>query len=140
MKKSTDELLNILKHTPDLNTYLKEEENNLVSCSLPNYFSRLCSEKNISPAQCIKTSGLDRTYAYQIFSGDKTPSRDKVLALCFGFHLSFDEIQSLLKSTGYPILYAKNERDSVIIFALQRNCSLTDLNDLLFSMGYELIK
>lgn len=140
MKKSTDELLNILKHTPDLNTYFINEDESISSYTLPDYLNRLCMEKNISPAECIRASGLDRTYAYQIFSGSKTPSRDKVLALCFGFGLSFEEIQSLLKSTGYPILYAKNERDSVIIFALQRNFSLTNLNELLFGMEYDLIK
>lgn len=140
MKKSTDELLNILKHSPDLSAYLKEEEENISSCPLSEYLNRLCAEKNISPAQCIRVSGLDRTYAYQIFSGAKIPGRNKVLALCYGFGLSLDEIQSLLKSAGYPILYAKNERDSIIIFALQRNCALTDLNELLDSMGYPLIK
>lgn len=139
MNKSTDELLKILKHTPDLNTYLKEEEGSITSCPLQDYLNLLCAEKNISPAQCIKSSGLDRTYAYQIFSGRKSPSRDKVLALCFGFELSLEEVQALLKSTGYPILYPKNERDCVIIFALQRDCSLTDLNELLSDMGYELI-
>ena len=140
MKKSTDELLNILRHTPDLNTYFKNEEENISSCSLADYLNRLCVEKNISPAECIKTSNLDRTYAYQIFSGSKTPSRDKVLALWFGFRLSFEEIQSLLKSTGYPILYAKNERDSAIIYVLQRDGALSDLNELLFHLGYDLIK
>ena len=139
MKKSTDELLNILKHTTDLTTYFQQEEENISSCSLPDYLNRLCLEKQISPAQCIRVSGLDRTYAYQIFSGSKTPARDKVLALCFGFALSFEEIQALLKSTGYPILYAKNQRDSVIIFALQHNCSLTDLNELLCKMDYPMI-
>lgn len=140
MKKSTDELLRTLKHTPDLTTYYEKEEENISSCSLSDYLNRLCVEKNISPAECIKASGLDRTYAYQIFSGTKKPTRDKVLALCFGFGLSFEDIQTLLKSTSYPILYAKNERDSAIIFVLQRNGSLTDLNELLFSLGYDLIK
>lgn len=140
MKKSTEELLTILKHTPDLTTYFKETEESICSCTLSDYLSKLCVEKNLSAAQCIKASGLDRTYAYQIFSGSKVPARDKVLALCFGFGLSFEEIQSLLKFTGYPILYPKKERDSVIIFALQRSCSLTDLNELLFAMGHDLVK
>ena len=54
MKKSTDELLNILKHTSDLNTYFKNEEENISSCSLPDYLNRLCLERNLSPAECIK--------------------------------------------------------------------------------------
>lgn len=45
MKKSTDELLNILKHSPDLSAYLKEEEENISSCPLSEYLNRLCAEK-----------------------------------------------------------------------------------------------
>lgn len=139
MQKSTEELLKILKNTPDLNTYLSEEKENISSLSLADYLNNLCVQKNISPAQCIKNTNLARTYAYQIFSGQKHPDRNKVLALCFGFSLSLDETQNLLKTTGYPILYAKTKRDSVIIFGLHRNCSLTDVNELLFEMNMELI-
>ena len=70
-------------------------------------------------------------------SGRKRPSRDKVLALCFAMHLSFTEVQNLLKATGYPILYARIERDSAIIFSLQRNCALSDVNELLYELGYK---
>lgn len=139
MPKSTEELLNILKNAPDLNTYLFEEKDSVATISLADYLNDLCAQKNISPAQCIKKTNLARTYAYQIFSGQKHPDRDKVLALCFGFSLSLDETQTLLKTTGYPILYAKTKRDSVIIFGLQRNCSLINVNELLFEMDMELI-
>lgn len=110
---------------------------NVNTISLLDY---LTYKKNLSPAQCIKLSGLDRNYAYQIFSGAKCPARDKVLALCFGFSLSLDEIQNLLKTTGYPILYAKNKQDSIIIFVIQRGCSITNVNELLYEMGMELIE
>lgn len=140
MKKSTDELLNILKHSPDLNTYYEKADENITSLSVSDYLNKLCVEKNISPAHCIKYSGLDRNYAYQIFSGKRVPTRNKILALCFGFQLSFDETQTILKSTGYPILYVKNERDSAIIYALQRKCSVIDLNELLFNMKLELLE
>ncbi len=107
---------------------------------LLEFLSNLCKQRSFSPAQCIKRSGLDRTYAYQIFSGTKRPARDKVLALCFGLSLSLDEMQSLLKTTGYPILYAKNKRDSVIIFAVQRGYSIIEVNGLLYEMGMELVE
>lgn len=140
MKKSTDDLLKILKHTPDLEDYLTKEEENILSSSLHEYLTKLTLEKNISTAQCIKASGLDRTYGYQIFSGAKTPTRDKVIALCFGLQLTFEETQTLLKSNGYAILYAKDKRDSAIIFALQRHTSLMDTNELLSDMGLKLIE
>lgn len=139
MKKSTEELLTILKNTSNLDTYLSQESESVTHASLPDYLKDLCTRKNISRAQCIEHSGLNRTYGYQIFSGDKHPERNKLLALCFGFPLSFEETQSLLKATGYPILYAKDRRDSAIIFALQRNYTVIDTNELLFEMGMELL-
>lgn len=140
MKKSTDELLKILKNAPDIHTYLEQEEENLTTLPLHQYLETLFSEKGISPSDCIRRCGLDRTYCYQIFSGTKQPSRDKVLALCFGLSLDFEETQLLLKKTGYPQLYPRNERDSMIIFALQRHTSITDLNELLFDGGYQILK
>ena len=123
MKKSTQELLDILKNTPAFSNYAEQEEAELIEVSLSDYLNR--------------KSGLDRTYCYQIFDGRKRPSRDKVLALCFAMDLSFTEVQQLLKATGYPILYARMERDSAIIFCLQRNCALSDANELLYELGYE---
>ncbi len=63
-----------------------------------------------------------------------------MLAICFTLKLSFEKIQNLLKATGYPILYAIIKRDSIIIFALQHNITLTDTNELLFDSGYSLIQ
>lgn len=60
--------------------------------------------------------------------------------MCFALKLSFEEVQNLLKATGYPILYARINRDSIIIFALQHDITLTDTNELLFSMECDIIQ
>lgn len=140
MVKKTQELLDILKGVAQPEDYIKKEESNLVKMELHEYIQNLLKNKGISSGQLIKNSGLDRTYTYQILSGVKRPSRDKVLAICFTLKLSFEEVQSLLKATGYPILYARINRDSIIIFALQHNKTLTDTNELLFSMEYNIIQ
>lgn len=137
MTKSTQELLEILKQTPQIDDYIENEENNMVQMELHQYLQILLEKKQLSSSQLIKRSGLDRTYTYQILSGKKTPSRDKVLAICFALELSFEETQNLLKATGYPILYARIKKDSILIFALQHQTSLTDANELLFDFGYD---
>ena len=43
---------------------------------------------------------------------------DKLIALCFGMMLDIDETDDLLKYAGYNPLYARNKRDSIIIFAI----------------------
>ena len=98
MNKSTEELLKTLKHSAGIASYLTQEQENLTALPLHLYLEKLFAETNITPSQCIRDSGLDRTYCYQIFSGKKLPSRDKVLALCFGLWLDFEETQRLLKS------------------------------------------
>lgn len=131
MKKTTEELLKTLKHSPNINSYLSLEQENFQTLPLHLYLDKMFTEKEISPSQCIRNSGLDRTYCYQIFSGRKLPSRDKVLALCFGLSLNFEETQILLKSTDYTPLYPRNKRDSILIFALQRQISILAVNELL---------
>lgn len=139
MKKSTDELLNILNNTSNISAYIEDQTENLTVTSPSLYLEDILSKKSLSKSQCIKKSGLDRTYCYQIFSGIKIPSRDKLLALCFGMELATDDVQQLLKNTGYPPLYPRDKRDSVILFALNRKLSIEDTNALLFEMNFALL-
>ncbi len=139
MKPSTDELLKILKNTPDISTYLEKQKETFQPLELTAALEQLLTEKSISKSDCIRRSGLDRTYCYQIFSGVKKPSRDKLLALCLAMGLSASEMQTLLKQTGYAALYPRFQRDSVILFAFYHKISPIDLNELLFEMDLELI-
>lgn len=139
MRKSTQELLKILNETPQISDYIEKEEDNMVQAELFQYLNALLNEKQISASQMIKLSGLDRTYAYQILSGTKKPSRDKVLAICFALKLTFEETQNLLKATGYPILYARIKKDSILIFALQHNSALADANEMLYDFSFQIL-
>lgn len=137
MQKSTDELLKLLKKSTNLSAYAAQNANNFIEpMPLHVYLTNLLTEKGLKKSEVIHRSGLDRGYGYDIFAGNKQPSRDKLLALCFSMQLSIDEVQRLLNTTGYPQLYARIERDSVILFALEHHISLTDVNELLFEMNY----
>ena len=140
MKKSTEELLSILKNTNNISTYMEDQKETLDPVDLTEALEQLLDARSITKSDCIYRSGLDRTYCYQIFSGRKTPSRDKLLALCLAMELSAAEVQSLLKQTGYAPLYPKLARDSVILFAFYHKLSLTDLNELLYEMDLELVQ
>ena len=139
MKKRTEELLEILNKSPNIQDYYDNESENIITMTLPEYLKELCKVKGISKAECIRKSQLPRTYGYQIFSGLKKPTRNKVLCLCFGFCLTVEESQSLLKAAGYPILYARNKRDAVILFALLRSLSVMEVNDMLYELKYALL-
>lgn len=69
MKKSTQELLDILKNTPAFSNYAEQEEAELIEVSLSDYLNRLIQAKNQDLPSLIRKSGLDRTYCYQILMG-----------------------------------------------------------------------
>lgn len=137
MKKTTSELLEMIKHSPSLSSYLETASAEFVEITpLHTYLEKILVKKNLKKSDIIRSSGLDRGYCYDIFSGSKFPSKDKVLAICFAASLSLEEVQQLLKCTGYAPLYARMERDSIILFALEHSLSLSDVNELLYEMNH----
>ncbi len=129
--KKTDELLKILNDSHDIDGILQDHEEEFIQVSISEYLNSIIEKKNLVKSEVIKRSGLDRVYGYQILNGTRTPSRDKVILLAFGMELGFREIQKLLAYNGFAQLYAKNRRDSIIIFAIKEKLSVIELNLLL---------
>ncbi|MCL2438555.1 MAG: hypothetical protein FWC99_05670 [Coriobacteriia bacterium] len=136
--KSTDDLMNLLK-SKDSYKDVTEATSDFLDVTLVEYLIQLIAEKELKKSEIIARSGIERTYAYQIPRGEKVPSRDKLLALSFGMKLTLEEVQALLKTNGYAQLYAKNRRDSVIIFALNKGQDIIELNESLFSVDEPLV-
>lgn len=135
--KTTDELSHEIKSATDIGDYLEtNRKDSLLTDSLSHHLNMLLSQKGLSRADVVRASSLDRAYAYQIFSGEKTPSRDKLIALAFGLHLSEEETQRMLKLSGNRELYVRDERDALILFSIQRERTLMDTNELLFEHGF----
>ncbi|MCM1027184.1 MAG: XRE family transcriptional regulator [Roseburia sp.] len=130
--KTTEELNHEIKSATDIEDYLKGNPENLITSTLSAHLNSLLSQKKFSKADVVKDSNLYRTYVYQIFSGEKTPSRDILIAIAFGLHLSEEEAQTLLKVSKNRELYARDERDAIILFAIQRNMPIMKVNELLF--------
>ena len=127
MNKSTEELLEVLKKS-SLEAYLKENGGELIQNPLCDYLNAILDEKGLTKSEAIKKSNVQENYAYQIFSGIRIPSRDKLIAICFGMSLSVDEAQTLLKYAGYAPLYPRNKRDSVIIACMEKGETLVRCN------------
>lgn len=137
--KSTEELNHEIKHATDIEDFLENNQEDLIRSTLAAHLKTLLSKKGIRKADVVRDSQLGRTYVYQIFSGEKTPSRDKLIAIAFGLHLSDMETQTLLKISKNRELYARDERDAIILFAMQREMSIFDANALLFEHGFQVL-
>ncbi len=137
--KDTDELFSELKSTSDIENYLDRNQNEFAA-PLNEYLCRLLDEKHLLRAEVVKQSGLNREYAYHIFSGNrKNPSRPKVLALGLAMGLTLDELQYLLKYAKHNPLYPRDPWDSVIIFAVEQRLNVLETNALLHQAGETLL-
>lgn len=129
--KNTTKLLNELKNAKSFVGFTKKNADVFSDESVSDYLQRLCFERNVEPAQVIKRSGIDRTYGYQLFNGRRTPSRDKLIQLGFGFPLMLSELQMLLRMAGKSQLYPKIKRDAAIIYGLNNNYTMIQMQELL---------
>lgn len=121
----------------DIDVYLTQNKKNMIPHNLPIHLELLLDQKGLIKADVARDSELNSKYVYQIFSGERTPSRDKLIALAFGLHLTADEAQTLLKLAGYRELYVRDVRDAIILYALQRGKTIIETDDLLYDHGYK---
>lgn len=138
-RKPTEELLEKLAKTKQLDDYLKENKEFMVDSSLCELLNQLLKEKNCSKIEAIKGAELNEIYGYQIFSGKRIPSRDKLICIAIGIKLSLEETQTLLKSAGFAPLYPKHERDSILIFGIQGKNTVPQINMMLYERNQETI-
>lgn len=136
---STLELEHEIKDTTNIDSYFEKHGSHMLSHSLPEHLKMLLEQKGINKADVIRDSLLDRTYVYQIFDGRRTPSRNKLIAIAFGMHLSAEETQTMLKLSGYRSLYAKDARDAILLFSLIQQMNIEDTNELLYDHSLEIL-
>ena len=136
---TTNALLKRIVNGRDFKEVLSENEGGFEEQSVSEYLRKLCEERGLVPEQVIKKSQIDRTYGHQIFNGTRIPSRDKLIKLAFGFGLSLDETQKLLKIAGRSILYPKIKRDAALIFGISHGMNVMEMQYLLASINVVLL-
>lgn len=80
---------------------------------------------------------MSEVYLHQVFSGHRTPSRSRLICLCYGLSVSMEQAQALLRQSGYAQLYPKNRRDAIILYGLHNGLPLCQVNDQLFDADEE---
>ncbi len=138
MKKTSD-LLKELNSTSNIDSYLKDNENYIINQTLCNYLSELIESKQLSKSEIIRKSDINEIYAYQIFSGKRFPSRNKLIRICIGAEFTLEEINNVMTVAEFSPLYPKIKRDSIIIFGIRNEKSILQINELLYSHQLETI-
>ena len=85
----------------------------------------------------IRSSGLERSYYYQVMKGTRRPGRDKVLRLCLAAGLNLKETTRALELSGNAVLYPRSRRDIILTVAINQKAGVDDTNLLLYKYGEE---
>ncbi len=117
-KQKTKDLEDILKKAGALekDRILKE----IRDVSFVDYINEILLEKDLEKSDIIRDAQIPRTYAYQIFQGSKQAGRDKILQLAIAMKLNLEETNRLLTVAHHNHLYAKQQRDAILIFGISK--------------------
>ena len=135
---TTDTVKDSLMNADTIGGFFEQNRDKMVG-TLPGFLSSRLYEKNLSVADVIRNSGLTKAYTYQIFNGEKKPSRDKLIAIAFGLHLDLDNTQRMLKIGGCSELYPRIARDVVIQFSIVHGKNISETDDALYENGFPTI-
>ena len=100
----TDELLAELLSAPDPKAFA--DKHKITVRTLPEYLQTLLAAHNLKRSDVIREAQLNETYGYQIFMGQRKPTRDKVLALAFAMGCTLLEAGRLCQAAGVVLTAA----------------------------------
>ena len=132
-EKGTGDLEEELMSTDSIDSYIHDNEGYFFERSITEALEELYERKSVSKALLARQSGMSEVYLHQVFSGRRTPSRNRLLCLCFGLGASVDEAQELLRHARLAPLYSRDRRDAIVIFGLSHNMTLGEINDKLYA-------
>ena len=136
--KPTERLTNELLKTHDLDAFLRQNNEVMDPPAIAEYLTQIIKEKGWKKSRVIEKTGLSREYGYEVLSGKKKKKygQNVLLAFALALGLSLDETQHLLKYGEVNELYAKKERDAIIIYAIAHHYSVVETDELLDEKGY----
>ena len=141
MIKRTDELMKELKFKgTDINDYLENNPESFIEINIKEFWADVIKKTGLSKYDIINKADFSYNYFYEVISGRKIPSRDKVIRLAIAVHLSVDDCWKILRYCGYSELYPRIKRDSIIIYALSNEYSLDKTIELLNNAGEQILK
>lgn len=138
--KKTAQLMDELNGSDDISNFLNENKDSLDRQTFASYLCELMKKQKMTKIEVIRISQINQIYGYQIFSGARLPSKDKIIAIALAMKLDDDTIQRLLTLAGEAQLYPKNTRDCILIDAINKGYDVAKLNKVLFENGSQCLK
>ncbi|MBO6241908.1 MAG: hypothetical protein J6O61_13875 [Butyrivibrio sp.] len=140
-EKDTNELEKVLgkTHLSDYDSYVQNNKDSMLSDSnsFSSYVKGKLSEKGITQQTVFLKADVPERYGYKLLSGEKhTKQRDVILRICYAADFTLQETQRALKKYGMAELYAKYERDALVMIAFnEKPGSIIEVNTMLKEHG-----
>ena len=87
-EKDTSDLREELMAEPNLEAYLKDNEDAFIGGSIAEDLNAILVDRAISKLDLARRASMSEIYVRQIFSGRRFPSRDRLLCLCAALELT----------------------------------------------------
>jgi|LGOV01.1.fsa_nt_gb hypothetical protein len=134
---NTQDILEQIKKTSNLEDLLDDHKKLFNASKFSNKFNTLLQEKSMPVSYIINNTQLSKSYVYKLLAGERALSKDSLLQISLSLKCTLDETNELIKYAGVPALYAKSERDCIIIYAIMNNLSLHDTDQLLYKQSFK---
>jgi hypothetical protein len=137
MGKITEKIMEDLSGERSLSEIFEENSEAYSAMSIGDYLGLEIKRAGVTKAKIIRESGVNRRFFFDILSGKKMPSRRYVIRIFLALKLPLADVQWYLKATDYPQLYARDRRDSVIIYCINHKLTVEACNTMLNKIGLE---
>ena len=134
---STEDLLHKLKASDSLSSFLFDCQEVFSPRSTGVMLSELIEKHGFTKSEVAKKAGISWVYLYQILTGRRHPSRNRIICIGLAISCTLEEIQTLLNESGHARLNIRNRRDAIIIYSILHGLDVFQLNDNLFQAKEE---
>jgi len=137
MALETEKVLSKLSGTQSITEFLEESKDSFDLLTIGEYIQLEIENRNVTKAKVIKQSGINKRFFYDILSAKKMPNRRYIIRIFLALGLDLPDVQWYLKACDYSQLYAKNKRDAIIIYCINKNLAVSECNKMLNNVGLE---
>lgn len=139
--KRTEDLLEQLKlKNVNYEEFLENNKDSFVEKDLSSFWAHALSMCNMKNVDIINKADMGYTFFYDIISGRKIPSRDTIARMFIAMRLDLDSCQAALKLYNWAGLYSKDKRDSIVIYALTHDLTVSQTESMLAQHGEKGLK
>lgn len=131
---TTNDLFVMIENADSFDPAFESLERHMNAPSFREYLRELMKRRGLDAGKLGVKSLLSRSFAFQICSGKRHPSRDIILRIAIAANLSVNETRQMLRLAKHGELYPRDKRDAVILYALTKKLDLYETDELLTSM------